>query len=95
MGWMPGDGGADFALVARHFAADDCLIDLLHPAPGELGGECQVGFVVLRHDQAAAGFLVQPVDDARARDAADAAQLARAMVQQRVDERVLFVPAAG
>ena len=32
------------------------------------------------------------MDDARARDAADAAQLARAMVKQGVDERMFFVP---
>ena len=91
MGGMPGNGGADVAPVARQLAADDRLVDLLHLAGGELGGERQVRLVVLGHDQAAAGFLVEPVDDARARDAADAAQLPRAMVKQRVDERVFLV----
>jgi hypothetical protein len=51
-----------------------------------------VRLVILRHDQAAAGFLVEAVDDARARDAANAAQLAGAMVKQGIDERVFFVP---
>ena len=91
MGGMPSNGGADFAPVARQLAAEDRLVDLLHPAGGELGGKRQVRFVVLRHDQAAAGFLVQPMDDARAGDTADAAQPARAVVKQGVDERVFFV----
>ena len=88
---MPGNRRADFAAVARQLAAEDRVVDLLHLAGGELGGKRQVRFVILRHDQAAAGFLVQAMDDAGAGDAADAAQLARAMVEQGVDQRVFFV----
>ena len=48
-------------------------------------------FVILRHHQAAAGFLVEAMDDARSGDAPDAAQLPGTMVQQGVDEGVFFV----
>ena len=51
--------------------------------------------VVFGNDEAAAGFLVEPVDDARPRDAADAAEFAVAMMQQRVDERVFLVSGGG
>ena len=45
-----------------------------HGASGELPGQGQMRLVVLGHHQAAAGFLVQAVDDARTRHAADAAK---------------------
>ena len=48
-------------------------------------------FVVLGDDQATAGFLVESMHDAGPRHAADAAELAFAMMQQRVDERVCLV----
>ena len=54
-----------------------------------------VRLIVLGDDEAAAGFLVEPVDDARPRHAADAAQRAFAMMQQRVDERVFLVAGGG
>ena len=92
---MPGDGGADVAFVARDDAADDGEVDLLHGASGELCGERDVRFIILGDDQAAAGFLVEPMDDAGARDAADAAEFARAMVEQGVDERVFLIAGSG
>ncbi len=51
--------------------------------------------VVFGDDEAAAGVLVEPVDDAGPRHAADAAQLPGAMMQQRVDERVFLVAGGG
>ena len=51
--------------------------------------------VIFGDDEAAAGFLVEPVDDAGPRHAADAAQRAFAMMQQRVDERVFLVTGGG
>ncbi len=57
--------------------------------------EREVRLVILGDDEAAAGFLVEPVDDARSRHAADAAQRAFAMMQQRVDERVFLVAGGG
>ena len=88
---MTGYCGPNFSFVPLHFAADDGVIGLIHCPSGELGGESQVGVVVFGHDQAAAGFFVQAMHDARAGHAADAAQLAFAMVQQGIDEGMLFV----
>ena len=51
-----------------------------------------MGRVVLGDDEAAAGLLVEPMHDAGSCHATDAAELAGAMMQQRVDERALFVP---
>ena len=74
---VTGDGRADFAGVAREFAAHNRMVNFGDSPPGELRGERQVGFIVFGDDEAAAGFLVEPVDDAGSRDAADAAELAR------------------
>ena len=95
VGWMPGDGGADFAGFAREFAADDCVVNFSDLPPGELRREREVGFVVFGDDEAAAGFLVEPVDDAGPGHAADAAERAPAMMQQGVDERVFLVSGGG
>src|SRR3546814_2326870 len=54
---------------------------------GELFGKAFVRLVVLGSDDQAAGVLVDAVDDARAGDAADARKLARAMVEQCVEDR--------
>ena len=74
---MPGDGGADFAGVAREFAADDGVVNFFDLPSGELCREREVRLVVFGDDEAAAGFLVEPVDDAGPRDAADAAEFDR------------------
>ena len=57
---------------------------------------CQagVGQIVLRRDEAAAGFLVEPVDDAGSQFAADAAEIL-AVMQQRVDQRAIGVARGG
>ena len=47
--------------------------------------------IVLGDDEASAGFLVEPMHDAGARDAADAAELSGAVMQQGVDERAFLV----
>ena len=92
---MPRDGRADFAGAARQFAADNRVVDFFHAALGKLFREREVRPVIFGDDEAAAGFLVEPVDDAGPRHAADAAQRAFAMVQQRVDERVFLVAGGG
>ena len=81
--------------VARRFAADERVVNLFDFARGELFREREVRLVIFGDDEAAAGFLVEPVDDARSRHAADAAQRTFAMMQQRVDERVFLVPGGG
>jgi len=93
--WVPGDGGADFAGVARGSAADNRMVNLLHAPLGELFREREVRFVIFGDDEAATGFLVEPVDDAGPRHAADAAQRAAAVIQQGVDERMFLVSGGG
>ena len=70
---MPRDGHADFAGVARQFAAHNGVVDFSHAALGELFREREVRPVIFGDDKAAAGVLVEPVDDAGPRHAADAA----------------------
>jgi hypothetical protein len=56
-----------------------------------LRGKGKVGFIILGHDETAAGFLIEPMNDAGAGNSADAAELTAAMMDERVDECVLFV----
>ena len=81
---VPRDADLDFALFVREFAADDRAINLGDAAFLELRGEGKVGFVGFGHDDATAGVHVETMHDARARDAADAAELALAMIEQAV-----------
>ena len=53
-----------------------------------------MALVVLCHEQQTAGVLVQPVDDAGAQFAADAAQVVK-VVQERVDERAVLIAGGG
>ena len=89
---MPRDGGVDFARIQLRHADDERVVKFLHRASGELFREREMCLIVLRHDETAAGFFVEPVDDSRSRHAADAAERTFAMMQQRVDERVFLVP---
>ena len=54
-----------------------------------------MGGIVFGNDEKAARVLVNAVDDARADGPADARQLPRAVVKQRVDERAVRVAGAG
>src|SRR5438552_10687388 len=89
--WVPRDSRAHLALLRRDPSADNRVINLFHSATGELRGKRQMGGVVFGDDQAAARFLVEPMHDARTRHAANAAELARAMVEQPIDERAVLV----
>ncbi len=91
VGGVAGDGGADVAAEFGDFAAHDGVVDLFESAPGELGLELLVGGVIFGDDEAAAGIAVEAVDDAWAGDAADAAELAGAVVEEGVDEGMLVV----
>ena len=59
---------------------------------GEEGRETLVGGVGLGDHDDAGGVLVDPVDDARAGDAADAGEARARVVQQGVDEGAAFAP---
>jgi len=66
------DGCVDLALGTGGNAEDEGEVLLLDRPAGELPDEGAVGLVVLGNHQEAGGSLVEPVDDARAEDAADA-----------------------
>ena len=66
----PRDGGADFSRVARRLATHERMVNLIYLAFGKLFRQRNVCLIVLGDDEAAAGFLVEPVDDARSRHAA-------------------------
>lgn len=93
--WMPGNGGADFAGFTREFTAHNRVVNFFDLPFGKLRGEREMRFVVFGDDEAAAGFLVEPMHDAGPGNAADAAERAPAMVEQGVDERVFLVSGGG
>src|SRR5436309_15435400 len=78
---MPGDGGTDFTALSLNVAANNCVIRLVHASAGELGRKGKVSIVVFRDHKAAAGFFVEPVHNAGARDTANAAELSAAMME--------------
>jgi len=81
--------------MAARFAANERMVNLVNFARRKLFREGNVRLVIFGDDEAAAGFLVEPVDDARSRHAADAAQRTLAVMEQSVDERVLLVAGGG
>jgi hypothetical protein len=83
---MARDSNLDLAGFVAEFAADDGAIDFCGATFFELGGEIQMGFVRFRDDDAAARVHVESVDNARPRYAGDAAKLAFAMMQERIDQ---------
>ena len=90
VGELAPERGIDRALGAVGHAPDQRDIAALHLAVGAVGGElgrqAPMRPVVLGDDHQAAGFLVEPVHDARPFDAADARQAVAAMGNQGVDQ---------
>lgn len=90
------DVGEDRVLFLGRYTVGDGEVELFHGgALGKLGGEGLVGGVGFRDDEAAGGVLVESVDDAGALDAADAGELAFAVVEQGVDESAVGVAGRG
>jgi eukaryotic-like serine/threonine-protein kinase len=84
-----GENGVLFRL--RH-ALGDGQVEFFHRAAlGELGDERLVGEVGFRNNEAAGGVLVEAVDDAGPLDAADAGELAVAVMEQGVDQRAIGI----
>ena len=94
MGWMARDRGLDFTGSFWEFAAENGVINLFHRAIAELVGKAEVRDIVFGNDQTAAGILVDTMNDAGARVTGDAAELAGAVVEQRVNESMLVIPGA-
>ncbi len=90
------DMGEDGVFFLSGDAVGDGEVELFHGGSlGKLGGEGLVGDVGFRDDEAAGGVLVEAVDDAGALDAADAGELAFAMVEEGVDEGAVGVAGRG
>ena len=85
------DVGEDAVLRGLRDALGDGEVEFFHGPAGELADERLVGDVRLGDDDAAGGVLIQPVDDAGALDAADAGELALAMMQQGIDQRAVGI----
>ena len=68
-------------------AACDGVIDALKVVLSEELGEAGVCSVVLGDDDEASGVFVNAMDDAGARDAANAGERVRAMREQRIHDR--------
>ncbi len=73
----------------------DAEVEFFHGASGELCGEGLVGGVGFGDDEAAGGVFVEAVDDAGSFDAADAGELAAAVVEEGVDEGAIGVSGGG
>lgn len=85
MDGMAGDGAGDAAGGGSGASAHDGEISFAGGAIGELLGEVLVGEFIFRHEDAAAGVLVQTVDDAGAEGVAALAD-GSAVVEDGVDE---------
>ncbi len=78
------------------YAIGDGEVEFLHGgAFGELGGEGLVSGIGFCDDEAAGGVFVEAVDDAGSFDAADAGELAFAVVEECVDEGAVVVSGGG
>jgi hypothetical protein len=64
-GWMRREWGVNFALVLRRFAVDQGEIFLLDLVVLELVGDMPLGCDVFGHEQHAAGFFVEAMDDSQ------------------------------
>ena len=91
MGRMAGDGGPNLAGSMRQISANDGQVGFVETPLGELPGQRDVRRIVLCDHQTAAGVFIEAVNDARPGDTADAAELALAVVQERINERVFLV----
>ena len=90
------DVGKDGVLCLRRDAMGDGEVELFHGrALGKLGGEGLVSDVGFRDYEAARGVFIKTVDDAGALDAADAGELAFAVVEEGVDESAIGIAGGG
>lgn len=90
------DVGENGVLFLRRDAVGDGEVELFHGgALRKLGGERLVGGIGFRDDEAAGGVFVESVNDAGALDAADAGELAFAVVEQGIDEGAIRVAGRG
>ena len=91
---VPCDGAVDDTGRGAGASAHDGEIRFARRAVGKLARESGVRGIIFRDEDATAGVLVETVDDAGAQDMT-AGGNARAMVEDRVDQRALPVTRGG
>ena len=92
---VPGDGQVDGPAVGLEAPDDHRLILPVEGVVPELIRQGQVGRVIFRRDQQAAGVPVDAVDDAGADHPADPRQAVPAVVKQGVDQGAVGVAGGG
>lgn len=96
---MPVDRLIDGAAFPVRHAPDKGHVAAAHLAGAAMVGELRrqrlVGAVVLGGHHQSGGVLVEPMDNARPPDPADAGQACAAVGDQRVDQRAGLVPGGG
>ena len=90
---VPTDGGLDFSVRHAGDSIDEGEVGFIDIPGGELIGKRAVDLFGFCHNEAAGGFLVEAVDDARTLRAADDLD-ARAVVEEAVGESALAVSSA-
>jgi hypothetical protein len=75
------DRGGDAAGIGRDRAVDEGQINFFGRAGGELSGQVAMSGVGFGHQQHAAGFAIQPVDDAGTQFSAQLREILKAMNQ--------------
>ena len=91
----PADLGFDPTGFLLEYSAANRLVNFSDLPGFELRHQTLMRRVGLRHHQAAARAFVEPVNDTGARNAADAGELATAVMQKRVDKRVFEIAGSG
>jgi hypothetical protein len=92
---MAGYCGVNFALLWMEQATEQGVVNFSNAARAELGGEGEVGSIILGDDHAATGIAVKTMNDSRSGDAADPAELIPAMMQEGMHERAMLVAGRG
>ncbi len=87
------DRQIDGSLRVARPSPDDCKIGFLHLAVGERLGERRVDLIILGYDNAAAGFLVQTMDDTWAMLLGTRRE-GGSVIQEGIDESAILMASA-
>lgn len=88
---VAGYGRIDLTNLVTHVSAGDCVVDLFDLSVCKLLCQADMGFVILGRDDAAGCVAIQSMNNPRACDSTDSAELSFAMVDQCVDEGVFLI----
>src|SRR5579863_9364902 len=65
------DAGGNCSAIFLQRSVHESNVSFLDFAAGKLGSQLAMGFIVFRHDDQAAGFLIETVDNARTHFSSD------------------------